>query len=332
MTHRFFSWIEDGRWQGNCLLSTQQIGNLLQQFKWRHQAFASIQKYDSDGKIISCPLYLDIDGDTKDGITALHMARSVVSEIESAYKVIPDIFFSGNKGYHVVLPVDIEHPQCHYVALTMVQGMGCAGYTNIDRNVYTSRRMWRVNKSPASKPGFYKIRLTKQELFDHGTDEHRQFSQSNSTEAKSEYNPSSLDTRRWKEDLDRALSQFQRKTDEYSLAKTVDRKARPWTPCLESLMTTPAEKGERGTTSFLLARWFMQAGTDEETALKEFLNHKHWSEFEDDERGISKMLRSLYKQGRIPTLGCKYPSSDRDLMKRHCDMLCHYNDDWNLFV
>lgn len=332
MTHRYFSWIEDGRWQGNCLLSTQQIGNLLHSFKWRHQAFASIQKYDKDGRVISCPLYLDIDGESTDGVTALKMAQAVVSELEDRYGTTPDIFFSGNKGYHIVLPVDIEHPLCHYVALTMVQGLGCAGYDNIDRRVYSGRRMWRVNKSPASKPGYYKIRLTRSELFDFSIDDHKQFAQVNTTEAKSSFDPFKLNLARWDEDLANAIAQFEKRTAEYSATIPSDKQARPWTGCLTGMMTNPAGQGERAATAFILGRWYMQAGIDEEQAMREFMNHTHWKEFEAEERGVSKMLRSLYKQGRIPTLGCKYPGPDRDIMKRHCDVLCQFNDEWSLFA
>lgn len=332
MTHRYFSWIEDGRWQGNCLLSTQQIGSLLSNFKWRYEAFASIQKYDKDGKVISCPLYIDIDGESAEGITALKMAQTVVSELESIYGTVPDIFFSGNKGYHIVLPVDIKHPLCHYVALTMVQGLGCAGYTNIDRRVYSGRRMWRVNKSPASKPGFYKIRLTKAELFDFTIDEHRQFAQVNTTEAKPEFDPAKFNQARWDEELDRAVKQFDKKTIEYSASQSDGRPVRPWTHCLEHLLTSPPMEGERAATAFILGRWYMQAGVGECEAEQNFLTHSHWKSFEEEERGVSKMLRSLYKSGKIPSLGCKYPGQDRDLMKRACDVLCPYNDDWNLFV
>ena len=332
MTHHYFSWIEEGRWQGNCLLSKEQIGSLLTQFKWRYPVFASIQKYDSDGKVISCPLYVDIDGDSKEGISALKMAQEIVLEIESRYAVTPDIFFSGNKGYHIILPVEIKHPLCHYVALTMIQGLGCSGYSNIDRNVYTGRRMWRIAKSPASKSGFYKTRLTRQELFDFGMDEHRQFSQTNSSENKSEFDLSKLNQNRWNEDLLNAVAHFDKKTLEYETKSATDRQARPWTSCLDSILSTPAESGERSTTAFILARWYMQAGVDESEALKSFLRYQHWIDFETEGKGISNMLRSLYKQGRIPTLGCKYPGGDRDILKRHCDEFCPYNEvQWSLF-
>jgi hypothetical protein len=332
VTHRYFSWIEDGRWQGNCLLSAQQISNLLQQFKWKHQAFASIQKFDNQGLVIGCPLYIDVDGDSKEGITANKMSQEIVLEIEDRYKVTPDIFFSGNKGYHIVVPIDIVHPQSHYVVLQMVNGLGCSGYSNIDRNVYSNRRMWRVNKSPASKPGYYKIRLTKQELFDFTTEEHRQFSQTNETKARPEFDPFKLDLTRWEEDLSLAIKQFEKGRQDYAKSIQQDKQARPWTACLTGLITSEPHEGERAKTAFILGRWFMQAGTDEHTALDEFLKHKHWNDFEEEERGVSKMLRSLYRSGRIPTLGCKYEGQDRDIMKRHCDQLCQYNEDWSLFA
>lgn len=331
MTHRYFSWIEDNRWQGNCLLSNGQIGNLLAQFRWRYPAFASIQRFDHEGKVISCPLYLDIDGESKEGITALKMAREVVEELEHRYGPTPDIFFSGNKGYHIVFPVEIYHSLCHYIALAMVQQLGCAGYSNIDRRVYSGRRMWRVNKSPASKDGYYKIRLTREELFTFDMVEHSQFAQVNTTEAKSDYDVSKFNKDRWNEDLSLATKQFNKKTQEYNITDT-GRPIRPWTNCLAGLMSTPAIEGERAFTAFILGRWFMQAGHAESEAEEEFFKWEHWQAFETEERGITKMLRSLYRSGKIPSLGCKFPGNDRDLMKKHCDPLCIYNDDWSLFV
>jgi len=328
---RYFSWIEEGRWQGNCLLTKGQIASLLQQYRWRYPVFCSTQTYDSEGKVVSCPLYFDIDGESKEGLSALLMARSVVTELESRYGAIPDIFFSGNKGYHIIYPVEITHPLCHYVAMTMVQGLGCRDYNNIDRRVYRNRAMLRLNKSPASKDGYYKIRLSKADLFDHDMETHRQFATNNNTEVKSDFSLSNHIAKQWDEDVKAATEQMGRQSDEYAVKSSNDRNIRPWTACLEGLMTTPPDNGERHQAAFILGRWAMQAGWDEESALRAFLTHDHWKQFESEERGISKMLRSLYKAGRIPTLGCKFPGLDRDLMKRHCDMLCHYNDDWSLF-
>lgn len=328
--YRYFSWIEDGRWMGNCLLSNQQIATLLQQFRWRYQAFASTQTYDKEGRIEHCPLYFDIDGDSKEGITALKMAQEVVAELESRYNVTPEIFFSGNKGYHIIVPVPIHHPLCHYVAMAMVQELGCKDYSNIDRRVYRSRAMLRLNKSPASRDGFYKIRLTRDDLFDHDMETHRQFATNNRADVQSDFNISKFNRKRWEEDLANATQHVGKKSEEYSKVSH-DKQVRPWTPCLEALLTTEPLVGERHSAAFLIGRWSMQAGVDEELALKNFLRFPHWQAFETEEKGISKMLRSLYKSGKIPTLGCKFPGIDRDMMKRHCDPLCQYSDDWSLF-
>lgn len=332
MSYRYFSWIEEGRWQGNCLLSKQQIATLLQQFRWRYPVFVSTQTYDSEGRVISCPLYFDIDGTSKEGFTADFMARQVVEGIEQSWNVTPDIFFSGNKGYHIIVPIEITDPLCHYVVMTMVQGLGCTGYSNIDRRVYRNRAMFRINKSPASREGFYKIRLSRADLFEHDLETHRQFATSNTTDVKSEFDMGKLNTDNWYSDVELAKKHMSKNALNYSQIPADEmRKIRPWTPCLQGLMVSTPESGERHASSFLIARWAMQAGVDEETCLKQFLAYDHWQSFEKDEKGISKMIRSLYKSGRVPTLGCKYPSIDRDMMKRHCDPLCHYNDDWSLF-
>jgi hypothetical protein len=137
---------------------------------------------------------------------------------------------------------------------------------------------------------------------------------------------------RWDEDVALAKAHVGKKSEEYSkVVLPADRQARPWTPCLEALMVDTPQEGERHGSSFLLGRWAMQAGIDEGVALANFLRFSHWKKFEEEEKGITKMLRSLYKSGRIPTLGCKFAGLDRDMMKRHCDPLCQYNDDWSLF-
>jgi hypothetical protein len=259
------------------------------------------------------------------------MAQELVKELESRYGTTPDIYFSGNKGYHVIMPVEIHHAMCHYVVMTMIQGYGFREFKNIDRKVYRNRAMLRLNKSPASKDGFYKIRLSRADLFDHDTETHRQFATNNTADTKSEFDPAKFNQARWDEDVALAIKVMGNKADEYSKATITDKRIRPWTPCLQGLLVNEPAKGERHSASFLLSRWAMQAGIDEEQALASFMQHQHWKDFETEERGVTKNLRSVYKSGRVPTLGCKYPGIDRDMMKRHCDFLCEYNDDWSLF-
>ena len=81
-----------------------------------------------------------------------------------------DIFFSGNKGFHVVVALEIFRAFYSPYTLGLYRRMARrardAGVRYLDESVYTRRRLWRLTNSRHGKSGLFKIPLTYEELRD----------------------------------------------------------------------------------------------------------------------------------------------------------------------
>lgn len=319
---RYFAWKDGGFWCGQTLLTENQIRECLRNFKWKYETFASIQSYDQDGNIVSSPLYADFDGEG-----ALEDTRFAFQVIKDLLLVEPKVYFSGNKGYHLILPVEIKHPRCHDVARSIMLKISST-WKALDLNVYRNRSMLRLPKSPASKPGYFKTQLSPEELeLDIGI--HQEFATKHHNDKIPEPNLSALNKAEWEKWLSTAIADLPSSSKEVYSNTTLDKEARPWSDCLQALLEIAPNSGGRHNIVFLLARWYVQAGYDYTDTMKAFLAHKHWYDFEQEEGGVSKVVKSILKSGKIPTLGCKYDGIDKDLMKQHCNQFCEYNLDWS---
>jgi hypothetical protein len=81
-----------------------------------------------------------------------------------------DIFFSGNKGFHVMVAPEVFRafysPHSLGLYRRMAQKANAAGVRFIDQGVYTVKRLWRLPNSKNGKSGLLKIPLTYEELRD----------------------------------------------------------------------------------------------------------------------------------------------------------------------
>lgn len=87
--------------------------------------------------------------------------------------------FSGNKGFHVVIPIEAfvpePKPSAHFWQIVKaVAGEISQGFKFVDPSIYESKRLFRVLNSINEKSGLYKIPLALQELQSLGIDEIRE--------------------------------------------------------------------------------------------------------------------------------------------------------------
>jgi hypothetical protein len=143
------------------------------------ELFNTVQQFRSDVSKTQeehhCPFYLDIDNNVLE--KSLDDSRKFVDYILSSFGDIPiRVWFSGSKGFHILLPqellgaVDGSKLTYHWQYL--------AGYfakelkiTTIDKGSYTLPRLWRIENTPNYKsikkegdPLLYKIPLSLYEL------------------------------------------------------------------------------------------------------------------------------------------------------------------------
>lgn len=119
-----------------------------------------------------CPIFFDIDSDN-DLAGARESALILCEMIMDRIGVPQDqleIYFSGNKGFHVLVPCETFQAfnSVHTLSLykRMAEKAEQAGVRFIDKGIYTKKRIWRLPNSINSKSGLYKIPLTYEELRD----------------------------------------------------------------------------------------------------------------------------------------------------------------------
>ena len=305
---RYFSWKVDGDWTPHQLLSEASIAQLLRAFQWNREVFASVQRFNEQGVALGCPLFMDFDG--KNSIEDARFAYHIIKE---SLWIEPRVYFSGNKGYHVITDVEIPGEQCHLLAKAIVNRM-TKTWKCLDRSIYTSRRMFRISGSPASIPEYYKVRLSP-ELLDYDTELHREIA----TKKQKPWGPDAkqtLNEKAWTQWLAAAEEDIKQEPKQSVAASTY--KGTDWTPCLEILFNQPQQ--ERHNTAFLLAKWFAKAGLSEPQILSKFLTLPHWKQFEEQEGGVSKVVHGVMKYAN-QHIGCKSGHSAQ-LMRQYCDPFC----------
>lgn len=147
--------------------------------KWRKRfkntdVFSSICLYAEPNKEskFTAPIFFDID--SADNLPQTRVSAITLCEMLMDRAFTPqdclDIYFSGNKGFHVIVPCEVFKPSYspHMLKLykRMAEKAEMTGVQFIDKGVYTNRRIWRLPNSINSKSGLFKIPLTYEELRD----------------------------------------------------------------------------------------------------------------------------------------------------------------------
>ncbi len=318
---KIFAWQSSGYWCGQKLVPVSAIRTLKNQLS-DCPTFASIQTYDQHGKTMYCPLYADLDG--KDPKQAHFDAQYIVSLVGEMTNIVPDIYYSGNKGYHVIIPYRIEHEQCHLVAKHFFEYLA-EDIPTLDGRVYRSQSLLRLPGSPASRPGYFKVQITKKELMSLSHDSITDLAKAPRIGDINEFDHEKLN-----QDFFDVIEAGKSKVPVYrnqQLAEYISDIGQEMTPCLKKMLENPSPTGKRNQTVYLLARLFKKCGLAEQDALSLLTTHTHWLDYEKEERGVSKVLSSLYKSPKQVMIGCRM-GQDAELMKAHCDQLCWFNEDF----
>lgn len=125
---------------------------------------------------------IDIDGDSPDISGAIGETRRLCTFIEEWGIPIKDyyIFFSGAKGFHVMLPYKLFgykpgpmlSKELKAIAINISDSSGVpiynkvsSGSVGIDLSIYESNRLFRLPNTVNSKTGLYKVQIERDELY-----------------------------------------------------------------------------------------------------------------------------------------------------------------------
>lgn len=321
--YKWFSYKERGYWRVNDLLTVTQIRSMLSALNWEYEVFASIQCHDENGNVTGGPLWFDLDGPPED---VLADTRHFVQACEFVVNCTPRIYFSGGKGFHLIFERQIDHPRVHELVADFANEIA-PGLTSLDKKVYRSRSMFRIPGSKASKPGYYKIEITRKELFELRYDAIRELA-TRQRIIETEHDASTMDDAvidAWLAAATPKLPVFDSLEKIEALARTVDMEL---TPCIADMLTKPPREGERNMTVFTLARFFRSCQVDMETTREVLMKQPHFEQFEVEGREVSKVLRSVFHSRTTPTIGCRGNSQTAEIMRTYCSAPCPFRNDF----
>ena len=240
-----------------------------------YELYRSIYRFygaDITRCLISGPLYFDIDGDLR--------TRKVYKELKRCVRRILDwfnewglekremeIYFSGSKGFHVVIPEKVLGiSPCENlnvvnrkIALFLKNNLGI---DYLDTGIYDRRRVLRLSGSINFRSGLYKIPLSF-EAFDKISLKELREKASEPPLANECYqmsyglNPKAADAFRrccaWAEELEE-----EKKEGAKDRNMSLENKSAAFLPCVRAALEGGSEKGRRNTTAFLIASSLIQ--------------------------------------------------------------------------
>lgn len=321
-TFKYFAWKEKGYWRGQELLTRPQINALLTNLDWKKECFASIQSYDEFGNCLGSPLYFDFDGEPE---RVLFDVRHFVQACEFVVNITPRIYFSGNKGFHLIIDHQVEHPLCHLLVKDFAEEI--AAVKTLDMQVYRSQSLLRIPTSPASIPGFYKIQVSRKELFKLDFEGMKKLATKRRM-MEDDHSTEKIDTHVMEDWMRTALVKLPVYDNIHAVIAHTESVGMEMTPCIQSLLTKPQMNGNRHESLFILCRFFKLCGLDIASARRAIEAQDHWSVYEQQEGEVSKVLKSVFYQKKPPHLGCKGASSSAALMRSHCHSNCPYSPDF----
>lgn len=260
---------------------------------------------DKDTCPILAPLYLDFDDDDVEGHfieerSDVYRAVHLLSKWFKAPIEQVRLYFSGSKGFHIVVPHELfgwlpSKDLNTKLKCVMTQIQKELGTERIDGRIYDRKRLFRIPNSINSKSGLYKIPLTLDELMELSSYEDLKqlaskprFVQFPKPVYSEEAGKAFTD---W---LDVYQDQKQRRHRHMGPMK-IPEGGRSLLPCIEKILQDGVEEGSRNNTAVAVASSILQSGkTLDET--EELLYD--WNERNDPPLGgheLHAVLMSAYR-------------------------------------
>lgn len=311
--YKYFTWTQNGYHRGQELYSRQQIATLLAHTKKPSECYATVQDYDQQGNTLGSLVYFDIDCPSL--YDAHEQMLEICDELETDFGLEPMVWFSGSKGFHIIVPKYINHYRCHEIVRMLAQPY--VKRYDIDTSVYRERSMWRCNNTWNSKGEKFKIRIPKdtplQEIL--ALANCPQFISSVKTPEVRTILPEMLE--RWVKHL----------PDRSAKAVASSNDGEDMMPCLKKLWNMEAPpSGYAHQLCHVVSRWCFKSGLTRQDAVSLFDEHVFWKK--QNPRDYEKVIDSVYRTGRAH-IGCK-TGRDAEILQPHCQLVCHFRDDFNL--
>jgi hypothetical protein len=310
--HRYFSYKKKNEdfYRCNKLLPVKKIDEMKAELiSMDIELHESTHIFDGNGGTISSSIYADFDGEGcfNDLINLLEL-------LKEEFSVLPLIYFSGNRGFHLEYPITVISNMPHLVSKMFFTTLTKSSF--LDKQIYAQRHLMRSDGSIHFKTGLHKTGITYDEL-------QQGFEKVKILAAWQQPNRVSFE----KQDTRRLIMFLQ--TILYKVNEEIKHKRRndgsselgtsvDMTPCLQNLIKEQPQDGEWNETITYLGRWFNSKDYDLYSALDEMFQHEHWL---DDEGHVRKVFRSIF--ANQSKFGCR----GIELLERNCCITCPFNEE-----
>lgn len=270
--------------------------------------------------------YLDFDADNlaraqEDLSIVVRALKDDFNLLTSQYR----IYFSGAKGFHLVIspmlfdimPKKKLNEDYKKLALYFSQR---TVHKTIDTRIYDSVRLFRIPNTINSKTGLYKVRINEEEALTYSLERLEELASEPRIDVSPTYNRSKKAIEKYKEiiELEEEEKLIQRKA---AIDRPLNNK-QELLPCVLTILSQGAEKGNRNNTAIILASCLLQAKDDIKEVMELMVE---WNESINVEPLPESELRTTvlsayggYKNGQV--FGCK---SIREI--GFCLTECHLN-------
>lgn len=285
--------------------------------------FASVCRFPQPqrGADYVCPFFLDIDaeGELETARRETLLACDLLGERLGVLPVSLDIFFSGRKGFHVLVPPEVFQapgtPDLIEIWRGLANRIAQRGVAHLDRGVYDSSRLLRMPNSVHSNTGLHKVALDHVELAEADSREIHEIART----------PRGLRSMADPTPIAKAVEWFQEAAAWRAQQRRI-RRAAPATrsavsgwrtpPCIRRIEIGVLPDGCRHSTYYTLARFYAMTGMSPQEALRRLADIDVRHPIRDPDY-LQRVVASAWKKPGF--WGCPNPS-----LEAYCDpQSCH---------
>jgi hypothetical protein len=308
--YQYLNWFTQGRDypSGGKLLNEQSILRLKSTLlPSRVEVHESVQRYDGLGRVLFTPIYADFDG----GDDCVADVVDFIKLSESEFNLTPEVFFSGNRGFHVFFNTPVNHAYPHLVVKKFMSIMCKAN--SMDSQMYTSRHLLRSEGSIHFKSGLYKTKVATADVMG-GLDSIKKLAKKQRVTPREAHQSRALDLfinlvcQRVDSDLKEAEDKYSAATNEMGNEVA---------PCIKALIANGPVDGQNNHIITLIARAYNSAGVSMDKGVSDVMSRPVWM---TKQREVASTFKSIYK---LPSrFGCK----SNETLRQYCDPFCPFNE------
>lgn len=295
----------NGVFKRNILIESSKKEETLNKYNFT-DTYSTIYSYDNKNQDLAnviAPLYIDLDiNDLEKDYDKLRKdVLLLIRKLKTVFHLQDDniqIFFSGSKGYHLIIPYQVFgiQPSRDLNDKYKLIATELKSYTitkSIDTRIYDSKRLFREPNTINTKTGLYKVYMTLDQVRNYTYEEliERASSKQDIGEVNIEYNIKS------DEAFNRMINELkerQKKTINHKVARQMLQN-KELLPCVKYILQNGAQKGGRNNTAMALASALFQRNEDKEY-VEEIMDTWNRTKLDEPlpERELELTVRSAY--------------------------------------